>query len=133
MKTFKTPEGERVSLPETPFYSFVGTQSGDFIVPCFSEAETALLEWYAHKTGMASASYRKDSLHKVSSRGVFTLGGSLLVAAASMARDEKLNRYFRSQRPRKCYDLKSTANKILKPAREKNSRELRNEIIRRGV
>lgn len=133
MKTFKTPEGERTPLPETPFYSFVSTPSGDFIVPCFSEAETALIEWYALRTGLAVSSYRKETIHKLSSRRFFSLGGSILVAAASMARDEKLNRYFRSQLPRKCFELKSTANKILKPAREKNSRELRNEIIRRGV
>jgi hypothetical protein len=134
MKTFKTHTGDRANLPETPFYFIIPTITGGLIIPCFSEAETALLEFWCRGTHVTGISTTADKIENhIHARGfIGTLRPDLIRTAAEFGRVSKLGRYHRAQYPRRCYDLKATWNKILKPAREKNRRDLLNEQIRKG-
>lgn len=134
MKTFKGPKGVRTNLPDTPYYFLIPTLAGVLIVPCFYECETALLEYWCNGTMvkgfMADANKIDSRIHARGFRGI--LRPELLTSAALYGEEMKLNRYQRTQYPRKCYELKATCRKLLKPAREKTSRELFQEQVRKG-
>jgi hypothetical protein len=134
MKTFKTHTGERAPLPETPFYFIIPTLQGGLIIPCFFECETALLEYWCKGTHVKGIATKADQIENyIHARGfIGTLRPDLIRTAAEYGKARNVQSYRRDQSPRRQYILKSTWNKILKPAREKNRRELLNEQIRKG-
>lgn len=115
---------------KAPYYFVARTPGKNFLVPCFSRAEIALLEYWATEHDVEFSSSRVKNFHLP--RGKCVLNAELIKTAAEYAVLTKKKRTYACSLKNQASYLSATCRKILKPLREMNSRDRLNEQMRRG-
>ena len=115
---------------KAPYYFVAKNLPQNSLVPCFSRAEIALLEYWATEHQIEFTSSKVKNFHLP--RGKCVLNAGLIKTAAEYAVLTKKKRTYACSLKNQASYLSATCRKILKPLREMNSRDRLNEQIRRG-
>lgn len=115
---------------KAPYYFVAKTEKQNSLVPCFSRAEVALLEYWAREHGIEFTSSKIKNF--LLPKGKCVLTADLIKVAAEYAVMTKKKKFYSCSLKKQTSYLGATCRKVLKPLRDMNSRDRLFERMRRG-